>query len=625
MHVIALDCETCLITPSVQAPPLVCVSLDAGLWQSLMHHTQCVAYLTDLLTRDVIIVGHNISYDMACIMAYAPELTPLIFKAYQDDRVTDTIVRQKLCDIAGGVYRGYENTQGGMTRITYDLASVAKRHLGITMDKNTWRMRYDELRDLPCEAWPDAARAYALGDAKATRDVFMVQEENVDYLTDQYRQTRADLFLKLSSIWGINTDALAIGTLERQTHSEYSAIAEQLRACKLLKPDFQIKGHRVSGSRDTKAAKERVVRAYGALGRPVPLTDTGTVSLDKNTCEESGDKDLIAYAQLTSLKTVLGKDIPALMSGTMDPIHTHFEVLVASGRTSSSKPNIQNPRRKPGVRECFVPRPGNVFVSADYSGLELCTLGQVCMALFGHSELAQAMNTGLDPHLMIASQILGCHYDYAKGIRTGTIVEGLYTKDQVDNARQTGKVANFGFPGGLGAQALCAFALATYDVRLTVSQAQGLKDAWLTTWPEMRDFFRYVGTITDKAFPTVEQLYAKRYRGGCTYTEACNTFFQGLGADVAKAAGWEITRACYALPDSPLFGTRVVNFIHDEFILECPENRAHEAARELSRVMVACAKPWLPDVQIKAPALLSRCWSNEAEPKYVEGRLVPWG
>ncbi len=75
----------------------------------------------------------------------------------------------------------------------------------------------------------------------------------------------------------------------------------------------------------------------------------------------------------------------------------------------------------------------------------------------------------------------------------------------------------------------------------------------------------------------IVQLYSHRTRGMVPYTAACNTFFQGLGADGAKAALWDVTLRCYADETSPLYACRPVNFVHDQILMEVPLERAHEA------------------------------------------------
>jgi len=272
-----------------------------------------------------------------------------------------------------------------------------------------------------------------------------------------------------------------------------------------------------------------------------------------------------------------------------------------------------------GIRECFVPRPGYVFAQADFDQLELRTLAQVCISLFGQSRLGELLNAGRDPHTALAADILGIPYEEAMANRK---------RQDVDAARQVAKVANFGYPGGLGIQKLMLFARKTYKVILTERQTRQLKDQWFASLPEMKLYFDYVGQEcnNDEGLARVVHLFSGRIRGACTYTAACNSRFQGLGADAAKRALWRVSRASYAEPDSPLYGSRVVNFIHDEIISEVRDDAfAHDAAYELARLMVLGANEFLPDVPAKTEPLLMRHWSKDAKALFDEkGRLVPW-
>jgi hypothetical protein len=483
-------------------------------------------------------------------------------------------------------------------------------------------LRYGELIGVPLAEWPEGARTYPLEDARATWEIYQAQEEHAgEYLADQYRQARAAWWLHLASAWGLRTTPEGVRQLCEATSEELSGIEARLIKEGLL---------RHNGSRDTKRAKSLMLEvcgwketspgvfepANGSEGKPLRLTDTGNVSLDADACEATGDEILEDYARATALKGVLSKDYAALVQGVEYPIHTRFD-LAETGRTTSAKPNIQNWRRMRGIRECFVPRPGFVFAQSDYDGLELRTLAQTCLTLLGRSELAGALNAGLDPHLALAATILGITYDEAKARK----------KDEdVQNARQVAKVANFGFPGGLGIKTLVLFARKGYGVTLTEEQAQDLKDQWLRQWPEMREYFALVSRLSDGPYgATITQIGSNRVRGGASYTAACNSFFQGLGADATKHAGFLIAKACYVDRASPLFGSRIVCYVHDEFILEVPEARAHEAAEELALLMIVGANEWLPDVPATTEPLLMRYWSKDAKRLVgADGKLIPW-
>lgn len=622
-RIVALDSETFLFRAGVMAPELVCLTwMSPGEAPGIVHvkDPAAKAIVASWLEGDDLLVGHNVAYDLAVIGAQWPELVPLIFSKYDKDAITDTKLRQKLLDIAGGECRGrfvekmagpQGVVKGRWVKHGYSLDDLVYRCAGRRLDKDTWRLRYGELVDVPLRDWPEGARTYPLEDARATLEVFLSQEVHVQYVPDQFRQARAAWALHLTAVWGLRTHKAGVDKLEAETLAALAGVEDDLKAAGLVRPD---------GSRDTKAAAARMVDVCAKGGLTLRLTDGGAPSLDNDACEASGDELLEAYAELTSLKAVLNKDIPVLRAGTEFPVHTNYG-LAASGRTTSSNPNVQNPRRLPGIRECFIPRPGKVFALADFSALELHTLAQVCVKLFGHSELADVLNSGRDPHTEFAASILGLSYEEAMAKKKAGDAA-------LDDARQTAKVANFGFPGGLGVEKLCLFARKSYNVHLTEKRAKELKAAWIERWPEMDAFFRHVGTLSDMGGgeALVEQLFSNRLRGACSYTVACNSFFQGLGADAAKSATWEVAKACYVDSASVMYGSRIVNFVHDELIVETDDNpTAHDVAIELGRLMVLGANKFLPDVPARCEPLLARCWSKKSKPIVDEsGRLVPW-
>jgi DNA polymerase-1 len=295
-----------------------------------------------------------------------------------------------------------------------------------------------------------------------------------------------------------------------------------------------------------------------------------------------------------------------------------------------SSPNIQNLPKAPGVRECYIPRPGWAFCSVDYEALELHTLAEVCLELLGHSALADALNEGLDPHLLLACEWLlaDCPYEQGVEIRKD---ENHPRYKEVKEARNLAKAANFGLPGGLGAQRFCDFCKAS-GIIVSLDQSKDLKQAWLRQWPEMRQYFGLISSMLDTDEEglegvTLEQIYSARVRGKARYTSACNSYFQGLAADGAKDAVYEIVKATFT-PGHILYGSRLVAFIHDETIMEHPMLSREDLdarAKEQARIMLVSMEKFCRRVKPKAkPALMLR-WYKDAIDHYDEdGFLIPW-
>lgn len=593
MTTLVFDTETSLIRPGVWWPELACITgcFVGDDTPFFMTPDEFRAALTD---DSITIAAHNAAFDMGVLWRHFggdPDITADIFAAYDAGRVTDTALRETLIDIALG---RHPNRQG------YSLDAVAQRRLGIEpLDKTTWRLRFGELIGTPIDQWPGGAREYALGDAAVTAAVYADQESDRRYLADQYRQTFSAFCLQLMSWRGMVTDPAMVARLRERYESDYRDAHDRCQTVHGL--------IRANGTRDMKAVAAAMEAECAATGRAVPLTATGRVAVNKDALEGVETAAMVDYAVVSQYRAILDDHIPSLEAGLVQP---DFNPLVATGRTSCRKSKLvngyqtQNIRREPGIRECFRARDGYVFASADFSTLELHTLAQSCLDIVGYSHLAQALNDGVDVHLWLAASIMGRSY------------ETLDKKDPaVKEARTFAKIGNFGFPGGMGVESFRLWARVAYKTVLTPEQVSDLRDAWFRQWPEMADYFRHINAKCDEGggeawlyFPRSE-----RYRGAVSYTAACNSYFQGLGSDAAKAALREVTTECFNDLGTALYGCYPVNFVHDEIILEAPAAYAREAAERLGAVMVEAGSRWTPDVPLRAEPTLMSHWSKDAE------------
>lgn len=662
MKLFGFDLETCLLQPAQAAPPAVCMTCTDRV--VLLPHGELAASAVEdvelfhfAFDRDALrarfmhaletcmIVGLNTPYDLGVMLREFPDLWELVFRAYDENRVFDVDLAQKLIDIGTDVSIFWQNTHTKPSG--YGLEKLALRHLGVKLDKDSWRLLYGLFRDVPLSRWREHARqvrpdldpesviTYPKGDARTTLNICAKQCETINasmLLADLYNQTRAAFWIHLMVAHGFQTDPRAVRALRERIEKERDEVAFRLRRAGLLRPD---------DSRDTKAAAARMVEACRARGVEPKLTDGGEsgqpkIALDEESCELSGDPILRMYARYSSLDSIWGS-IPKLEKGV---IQSRFE-LAETGRTTCNEGEkekgadgkkvsqlngfqLQNPRREPGIRECFVPRPGCVLWSVDYGQMELHTWAQVCLVLVGRSKLAEALNNKIDAHVLLACNPV-LHPDWSYDVANAN-----KKKQPYKDARQASKAGNFGFPGGLGWKRFMEYAKANYGVTIGPDDSKKLREAWLSMWPEAHDYFAIIHSICgERGWGVIQQLYSKRIRAGVGFTEAANGFFQALAADCAKHAGWEIAKACYlASKRSPLYGSRVVDFAHDEFIGESPSDRAHDAALEVGKIMEASGRIWCPDVPPRTePAMMLR-WRKAAEPYWIEvdgeKRLAPW-
>ncbi len=626
MRVVGMDCETYLFRKGLLAPRLVSLAYgEIGQEPVLLARDEALPAFRRLLEDDeAVLIGHNIAYDLGVLCAEDAALVPLVFRAYKRDRIEDTVVREQLLCIGRGDL-GDEGDFRGAHK--FDLASVvAKRfNVDISPDKtgeDAWRLRYSELDGVPIAEWPEEAARYARDDVRWVLKVYFDQLRDTNpnvkagKVTDSPAQARAAWCLHLAAMWGIRTDPAATLALRDTLAFELGEIDEVLEREGLVSK-VVVKGA-LKTKRNVKRVQERVEAALGELA---PRTEKGKISTERAVLEEiaeqTDDEGLRAMARRTAVEKILGTYIPVLLEGTQVPINARWNVLVASGRTSSREPNWQNLPRRSGVRECVIPRPGFLFGSCDYSFIELVTLSQVCLSRYGFSRLADAINAGMDPHLDMAASLLGITYADAAGRKK---------EKAIKDARQLAKALNFGLPGGLGVDSFRSYAQAGYGVTLSDAEARERRENWYEKWPEMR---RFHGDLKSRfrAVPDapVEQYGTGRVRGACRFTQAANTYFQGLAADGAKRAMFHIQTECYVDETSPMYGSRMVVFAHDEFIIETPEVGASAAMKRLAEVMIAGMRELVPDVRVSAEGALMRRWLKGAEPVYdASGNLIPW-
>ena len=651
---LAFDLETHLIQPGLLAPPIVCGSFadqqlfTGGILRSKSETVSLVEHaLTHPSEKETVWCVANGAYDWGCILAVRPDLLPLIWKAYAEERVFDVLIAGTL----DAIYDGRLRSEDGPTELfmrngkkiqsgRYSLQSVTEDYLGRTDAKQNdrFRLSYALLESLPIEQWPEEARQYPIDDAVNTLEVAEVQLKVCNNLHNLPAQAHAAFCAHLGSIWGMRIDTQRATALKASVDENLARVQAFALEHNLVKPKW--KGRKpnkvIDGySKDTKLLKEMVFQAYDGLP---PKTDGGDISTSREALSESGHPVLEQFAEASKWEKLRTYADELASLGTA-PMNVSCNILLSTGRVSYSG-LIQLIPRKGGVRECFSARPGKVWSSVDYAAIEMSTLAQVCLWALGYSKLAEAINNDVDPHSLFAANMTGAGYeDFLKRKK----------EEEFAAKRYSAKAANFGFPGMMGpvgfviakkheGEKVCEWThrdgkcgeqkvrewkgreLAGPLCKRCLEDATTLKQYYLQQWPEMPNYFKWVSAEGDR----VEQFVSKRVRGGCSGPAAANTRFQGLAADGAKAALVKMTEEMYLDTASPLYGSRLMVFAHDETIVEMPEERAHEAAMRQAQIMVEEMRKFVPDVKVKAEPALMKNWSKSAEAKYVDGRLVCW-
>lgn len=393
LPIFTTDTETYLIRPGVGAPPMVCTQFQVDNNPPEIIHARDPALrrIWEWALTSCRVVGHVLAYDMAVVCAWCPDLIPLVFQAYGQDRATCTQIRQKLADIARGIFEGDGHRRWGYHLDECTFRSTEHWPQPVILDKaDPWRLKYGTLFHLPVDQWPEDARRYALGDPWAAKVCYDAQEAAIQpaHLLDQYAQSRAAFWLRLMECRGIRTDRVQVERFHAATLEEARKDRAIAEAAGLVRP---------TGVRNMKAAMARMVQVMMALDEPIPLTETGEktqaamakergglapspleiwqthqdyIKLDEDACLASGDDILQAFQRYGSEKTTLGR-VERLYYGIDLPLQASFQSIVETGRTSCrmgdveagvSPPSwgfqLQNLPRKEGMRECFIPRSG---------------------------------------------------------------------------------------------------------------------------------------------------------------------------------------------------------------------------------------------------------------------------
>ena len=474
-------------------------------------------------------LGQNLKYDMSVLARHGVELRGIAH---------DTMLESYVLDSTGS---------------RHDMDTLALKHLGENTvkfadiaGKGAGQLTFNQIS-------LEQAAPYAAEDADITLRLHRalwprLQQESA--LASVYQTIEMPLLPVLSRMErnGARVDETLLKQHSRELGQRIAALESQ--------------AHDLAGTAFNLASPKQLGEIlFQQLGLPViKKTPKGAPSTAEEVLQELAldyplPRAILEHRGLSKLKSTYTDKLPTMISPATGRIHTSYhQAVTATGRLSSSDPNLQNIpiRTEEGrrIRQAFVPAAGCHLVAADYSQIEL----RIMAHLSGDSGLMDAFNHDLDVHSATAAEVFGTTLD-------------AVTPEQRRNA----KAINFGLIYGMS-----AFGLAR-QLNIGRNQAQEYIDLYFGRYPGVR---RYMETIKDRAADQgfVETLFGRRLylpqikAGNAMQRQAAertaiNAPMQGTAADIIKKAMIAVDTW---LGERQL-ATRMIMQVHDELVLEVPE------------------------------------------------------
>lgn len=317
---------------------------------------------------------------------------------------------------------------------------------------------------------------------------------------------------------------------------------------------------------------------FGKMGLPGgKKTKTGYSTaadvLEKLAAEYPIVDEILEYRGLTKLKSTYADGL-AVYIGADERIHSSFnQTITATGRISSTEPNLQNiPMRMElgrRIRKVFVPEDECLFMDADYSQIELRVLAHMS----GDEQLIEAYQTDADIHRITASKVFHTPFE-----------------EVTDLQRRNAKAVNFGIVYGISSFGL------SQDLSITRKEAAEYIEQYFATYPKVKVFLDklvedakkqgYVTTMFGRRRPVPELFSGNFMQRSFGERVAMNSPIQGTAADIIKIAMIEVWKG---LREAGL-STRLILQVHDELLLEVPEQEKNAAEKILAEKMQQAAK-----------------------------------
>ncbi len=462
------------------------------------------------------------------------------------------------------------------TATRHDMDSMAERFLGLrtihfedVAGKGAKQISFNQVS-------VERAAEYSAEDADVTLRLHRVlwpRLEQVPALARVYQEIEQPLVPVLQRMerHGVLIDRAML-------HAQSGELAVRMREIEALAH------HEAGVAFNLESPKQLQQILFERLGLPVlRKTPTGTPSTAEDVLEELAadyplPKLILEYRGFAKLRSTYTLRLPEQINPDTGRVHTSYhQAVAATGRLSSTDPNLQNiPIRSPEgrrIRQAFIAAPGYRLLAADYSQIEL----RIMAHLSGDEGLLQAFAEDRDIHQATAAEVFEVPLEQVSG-----------------EQRRSAKAINFGLIYGMS-----AFGLGR-QLGVARGAAQSYVDLYFARYPGVRRYMDatreqarrdgYVETVFGRRLYLPEIRSRNRQLQQYAERSAINAPMQGTAADIIKRAMITIDAWCQRA-EVP---ARLLMQVHDELVLEVPEDFLEQAAREVAARMNGAAQLAVP-------------------------------
>lgn len=498
------------------------------------------------------IVGQNLKYDISVLAGHGVDV-----KANIHDTMLQSYVLNSVA------------TRHNMDDLALKYLGVTTVHFEDIAGKGAKQKTFNQIEI-------DKAGPYAAEDADITwrlHEALLPRLEQEASLASVYRDIELPLVPILSRVerTGVLLD-------EEQLHDQSKILEKRLR-------ELEQEAYGLAGEEFNLGSPKQLQQIFfEKLGLPViKKTPKGQPSTAEPVLQELAldyplPKVIMEYRGLSKLKSTYTDQLPKQISEKTGRVHTSYhQAVTATGRLSSTDPNLQNiPIRTPEgrrVRQAFVAEAGNKVLAADYSQIEL----RIMAHLSKDDGLINAFNNGLDIHRATAAEVFG------------TPLESV-----ADEERRSAKAINFGLIYGMS-----AFGLAR-ALNISRGAAQDYIDLYFERYPGVLEYMDrtrsiaadqgYVETIFGRRLYLPEIKASNFQRRQAAERTAINAPMQGSAADIIKHAMIAVD-AWLAGSET---GAIMTMQVHDELVLEVPEEQTEAVSTKMKSLMAGAADLAIP-------------------------------